>query len=234
MAELKPLYRYSLKEAVRLDEKEQWKESHDENCKCAEAIMNAIRENFNGSTMKHDCADTVISEYGFDRVNYVLANTIELASSDGRYSEKNKEWARSFHFPKDDHRYAFAMNSHPVLVNGFTDQARNAWQKLVLFDASHCDASEEDYTGKVVVIRPDIMKDEYKTPDDQLFLVRGGNGARPNAIGRKVFGEFLKDGEKTHYFRDEIIGVLKDKHLPAWAEEKLQSMSDDAPTMTMQ
>ena len=119
--------------------------------------------------------------------------------------------------PRDDHRYAFAMNSHPVLVNGFTDQVRKAYQNLGLFDASHCENGDQDYTGKVVVIRPDILKDEYKTPDDQLFLVNVGNGARPNGIGRKVFGEFLKDGERTPNLRDEIIGVLKDEHLPAWA-----------------
>lgn len=70
--------------------------------------------------------------------------------------------------------------------------------------------------------------------DDQLFLVKGGNGARPNGIGRKVFGEFLKDGEPTNFFRDEIIGVLRDEHLLAWAEEKLQDMSEEAPTLTMQ
>lgn len=184
--------------------------------------------------MKHGCADSVIAEYGFDRVNYVLANTIALAASDGRYSDKNKEWARLFQFPKDDHRYAFAMNSHPVLVNGFTDMVRKAYQSLGLFDASHCDNNERDYTGKIVVIRPDILKDEYKSPDYQLFLVKGGNGARENSIGRKVFGEFLKDGESTHYFRDEIIGVLKDEHLPAWAEEKLHGESEESPTMTMQ
>ena len=49
-----------------------------------------------------------------------------------------------------------------------------------------------------------------------------------------MFGEFLKDGERTHYLRDEIIGVLKDEHLPAWAEEKLHGVSEDTPTMTMQ
>lgn len=234
MAEHKPVYRYSLKEAVRLGEKDLWKESHEENCRCAEEIKATIRQNFDGLHMKDDCTESVIANYGYDRVQYVLANTINLAGSDGRYSVKNKQWARSFQIPRDDHRYAFAMNIHPVLVNGLTDQVRKAYQKLGLFEASHCENGDQDYTGKVVVIRPDILKDEYKTPDDQLFLVKGGNGARPNGIGRKVFGEFLKDGERTHYLRDEIIGVLKYEHLPSWAEEKLQDMSEEATTLTMQ
>lgn len=234
MTEHKPVYRYSLKEAINLGEKDLWKESHEENCRCAEEIKAIIWQNFDGLHMKDGCAETVISEFGYDRVQYVLANTIELAGGDGRYSEKNKQWARSFQIPRDDHRYEFALNSHPVLVNGLTDQVRKAYQKLGLFDASHCENGDQDYTGKVVVIQPDTLKDEFKTPDDQLFLVKGGNGARPNGIGRKVFGEFLKDGESTHFFRDEIVGVLKYEHLPAWAEEKLHGVSEDTPTMTMQ
>ncbi len=209
MAEHKTVYRYSLKEAVRLGEKDLWKESHEENCRCAEEMKAIIRQNFDGMRMRDDCAESVIEKYGYDRVQYVLANTVSLAGSDGRYSKKNKEWARSFQIPRDDHRYEFSMNSHPVLVNGFTDQVRKAYHNLGLFDASHCENSEQDYTGKVVVICPDVLKDEYKSPDDQLFLVKGGNGARANRIGRKVFGEFLKDGEQTHFFRDEIMGYSR-------------------------
>ena len=35
MPEFKPLYRYTLQNANEFDEVEQWRESHRENCKCA-------------------------------------------------------------------------------------------------------------------------------------------------------------------------------------------------------
>ena len=81
MAEHKPVYRYSLKEAVRLGEKDLWKESHEENCRCAEEIKATIWQSFDGLHMKDSCAESVIANYGYDRVRYVLANTINLAGS---------------------------------------------------------------------------------------------------------------------------------------------------------
>ncbi len=83
-----------------------------------------------------------------------------------------------------------------------------------------------DYTGKIVVIAPQYLKDEYKTPEDQLFLATGGFGCSPHARGRKVFGQFLKDGEETCFYREDIIGVLREEHLPEWAEERLQEMQE--------
>ena len=227
MAEHKILYIWSLEEAVRLGERDQWRESHRENCDCARAIERAIAENYSDNCL-HDCIQPVIERYGFNRLNWVLANTVMQHSQDGRFAEDNKRWARSFHVPRDDHNWHFSVESHPGLTNLLIGQARKAWQALGLFDSSHCISERDgqiDYTGKVVVIDPNIFKDQYKTPEDQLFFAEGGFGCQPNARGRKVFGQFLKDGEQTHYQRSDIIGVLKDEYLPEWAQEKLAELT---------
>ena len=49
----------------------------------------------------------------------------------------------------------------------------------------------------------------------------------PTAIGRMVFGVFLKDGEKTSFPRSKFDGVLKDEFLPEWAAEKLSEYLPD-------
>ena len=41
-------------------------------------------------------------------------------------------------------------------------------------------------------------------------------------------GQFLKDGERTHYYRQDFIGVISDENLPAWAAEKLQELNAPA------
>ena len=132
------------------------------------------------------------------------------------------------------------MESHPGLTNLVINEARRAWQELGLFDRTHCLSEKDgelDYTDKVVVINPYIFKDEYKTPEDQLFLAKSGFGCSPNSRGRKVFGQFLKDGEKTHYQRSDIVGILKDEYLPEWAREKLDELArlneDESEGMTM-
>ena len=158
----------------------------------------------------------------------MLANTVQEKEHDNRFSEDNKLWARKFRIPDDKERWRFSVDAHPGLTDIFIHQARKAWQALGLFENSQCeqDDYEQDYTGKLVVLRPDIQKDEFKTPEDQLFWVDGGNGARPHAIGRKVYGKFLKDGQKTHFFRSDILGVLKDEFIPEWAREKFAEMQE--------
>ena len=225
MSAHKPLYRHSLRDALEHNERDDWRESYKENCDCARAIERAISEHYKDNRLE-DCASEIIDRYGFDRVNWVLANTIKQKDHDGRFSEANKAWAKKLYIPNDDVRWHFCAESHPVLTNAFVDQARKAWQDLGLFDASHClpNDSEQDYRGKVVVIDPSIFKDEYKKPDCQLFLAEGGFGASPHARGRKVFGKFLDTGESTQYNRSDIIGVLKDECLPEWAADKLEEL----------
>lgn len=93
-----------------------------------------------------------------------------------------------------------------------------------LFDRSHCESETDgqlDYAGKVLALKGSVLKDRYKTPDDQLFLAESGFGCAPNARGRKVYGRFLKDGEETHFNRQDFLGILKEEHLPQWAGERL-------------
>ena len=227
MQEHKELYRWSREEAKRSGEIELWRESYRENCNCAKAIEKEISERFQNNYLSADIAKKVIEEYGYDRVNWVLANTVQEGIQDGRYSSENKQWALSFYIPKEEeHRNCyFAVSSHPCLVDGVIDQARKAWQMLGLYNYGHCYEGNTDYTGKVVVLRADILKDEYKTPDNQLFYAQSGFGCRPEALGTKVFGCFLKDGEKTYYRRNEIIGALKEEYLPDWAKEQLEKLT---------
>ncbi len=92
MPEFKPLYRYTLQNANEFDEVEQWRESHRENCKCANDITDAINSHYHDNRLDN-CVQPMIEKYGFDRVNWVIANTIREGIQDGRYSAENKEWA---------------------------------------------------------------------------------------------------------------------------------------------
>lgn len=230
------IYPYSLEYAIKYNERDLWRESYHANCDCARAIERAINENYDGSRLADDCEKVVLGEYGTDRVNWVLANTIHEKEQDGRISRGNKEWAKGFHIPQDTTQYQFVVNSHPGLLNIFVNEVRRDWQALGLFDKNHCTGKNEDYTGKVLVLKPTILKDEYKTPDFQLFLAEGGFGCSPTARGRKVYGRFLKDGEETHYDRQDFLGVLKDEHLPEWVREKLAQLQEqtqaNVPQMT--
>ena len=160
MADHKPLYRWSLQDAVTHNEVQDWRDSYRENCDCARAIERAIADQYHDNILENGTKD-IIDRYGFDRVNWVLANTLQEKAHDGRFSQDNKRWAKGFFIPSDDVRWHFCVESHPGLTDLFINQTREAWQKLGLFDASHC-SEDNDYAGKLLILKPSVLKDEFK------------------------------------------------------------------------
>ena len=222
------LYPYSAKEARERNELSLWRESHRANIACRDAIEDAIRRNFDGMHLQTDCLKAVLDEYGYKRTERVLAATLQELSWDGRFSPANKQWAERRYIPQDErHNAAITIRSHPAVLDGFVDLYRKAYQKLELFGAEHCvgDRAEQDYTGKVLVLSPDTLKESCWSQADQLWYAHDGFGCRPHAIGRSVRCTCLGDGEMTRWNRHEFIGVLDEKYLPDWAREKLMELT---------
>ena len=90
-----PVYPHSAAYAKEHGELEQYRASNNVNLQCKEAIEAAVREHFDGMYLSHDAAKGVIEIYGMERVAMVLANTVQLQDWDGRYSRRNKEWAKT-------------------------------------------------------------------------------------------------------------------------------------------
>ena len=71
-----------------------------------------------------------------------------------------------------------------------------------------------DYTDEVLVLSYHIVenfKEEYSTPENQLVIARGGFGCSPDTMGSVIIGEFVSDGERVGYRRQDFVGVLKPK-----------------------
>lgn len=227
---MKELYSDSRSEASEWGELDLWRESYKENCACARAIEKAIAENFDGMHLNADTAKGVIAEYGFQRVNWVLSNTLNEKKSDGRFSEDNKTWGRRRYIPRDENNWMFCVDSHPAVLDGFINQVRKAWDELGMYDASHCieeNGEKFDYTDKVCVFNAQRMKESHLHPEEQIFLAESGFGCQPNSRGTKVFGRFLYDGEECYVRRQSLLGIMKDECIPDWAQEKLAELRGD-------
>lgn len=119
------IYPHSAAYAKEHGELEQYRASNNANLQCKEAIEAAVREHFDGMYLSHDVAKGVIEIYGMDRVMLVLANTVQLQDWDGRYSPRNKEWAKTIpNYNFDTVQVGYAVNSHPAVLNGFIDLVR--------------------------------------------------------------------------------------------------------------
>ena len=115
---------YKKEQAEKAMRREQEKLEHGVRVECKDAIEKAIAEKFDGYTLPRDTAEGVIRQYGKERVEIVLANTIMHLSHDGRFSPNNKEWAESLVPSADWQTRDYIVTSHPAVLDGFTNQAR--------------------------------------------------------------------------------------------------------------
>ena len=97
---------------------------------------------------------------------------------------------------------------------------------MQLFTLEHCIPNDyrESIENKVVVIRPERLRSEYRTADKQLVLATGGFGTYANARGRAVYTVNLYSGKESRWNREDILGTLKPEHLPDRAEERLKQV----------
>lgn len=78
--------------------------------------------------------------------------------------------------------------------------------------------------GKVMALRADVLRPEYRMAPHQLVYVTGGNGARANAIGRSCFCTNIYSGERHRCVRSDFLGEIKPEDMPGWARSRLEKM----------
>lgn len=84
-------------------------------------------------------------------------------------------------------------------------------------------SSNDDLNGKVVVIRPDILRREYRRATNQVMLCDGGFGASPRSRGSACYCVNLYTGKTSRFERRDILGILKEDQIPKWAQHELQA-----------
>ncbi len=121
----KPIYLQTAQYAFDHNEIEEYRASHKASGECKKVISDAIRTNFDGMNLKSGFEDSLIEKYGMERVAYIVATTINEHDYDGRYSQTNKEWAKTIPISEsEDEREACCLNVHPAVLDGFADMIR--------------------------------------------------------------------------------------------------------------
>ena len=152
-----PVYKDSPAAAREKNELDAYRASSAANQACAKAIVETIRENWNGSRLKDGCAQPVMEVFGADRLAFVLANTVDLRAYDTRFSKQNREWAQMALAGADavipeDKRVGWEIDIHTTMLNDFTEQAREAIENLTTLETpvyyeSFQYATENEETG---------------------------------------------------------------------------------------
>lgn len=170
------LYPGSRSEAQRRNETQMHEDSFRENIKCAWDIEKAVRDcaRKEGAALAEGCVQSVLETYGFRRVRFVLSNSLCEMTQPRQISEDVRQWASSIYVPPDGKRNRrFAVKAAAPLLEAFIRQTQAVYQDLGLFGQEHCagDPSNLDYTGKVLVMSPDTLRESCWDPRNQLWLV---------------------------------------------------------------
>jgi hypothetical protein len=127
------VYMASIAEARQNGELPAYRESSELNRACAAGIQKAINDSHNGQ-YSYDlkaALKAVTAEFGAERVNIVLANTVDYKDYDGRFSRENKLWAQGIQLPQltKEQRAAFVCEAHPAILDGFVNTVRKQQQE---------------------------------------------------------------------------------------------------------
>ena len=74
--EYPPIYRESRVKAETSGELDKWMENHQANQVCAQSIQDLIATKSAGSKLEPGAAQLALEQWGFERVQLVLANTL--------------------------------------------------------------------------------------------------------------------------------------------------------------
>ena len=130
-----PLYLHSAAYAFQHGEMAQYNRSYQANLDCKEAIEHAISTHYADNRLDTEFAvKTALEKFRAERVQFILANTIQHKDSDGRISRDNKAWAKTIPMPEDSgtsHHCAYLVvdGVNPGLTDLFTRQARKTLQE---------------------------------------------------------------------------------------------------------
>ena len=81
---------------------------------------------------------------------------------------------------------------------------------------------QHDLQGKIVVIKQEVLRPEYRRATSQLQLCTGGFGASPNRRGTACYCTELYSGKTSCFQRSDILGTIAPENLPKWAKHYLE------------
>ena len=91
-------------------------------------------------------------------------------------------------------------------------------------EACRAESSKLNYENQILVLNPAYLAPEYRTKEDQLVLAISGFGCAPGHRSHKIYCQCLSDGEKFQIRGNDVLGILDQRFVPHWANEKAAAM----------
>ena len=87
-----------------------------------------------------------------------------------------------------------------------------------IIDKSECKQLSDNIEGKLVVIKPDFFKPEFREAKYQIVLAAGGFGCDASKMGNAVFVEEVHTDNPEHYRQERynLIGEPTEEIIKEW------------------
>lgn len=217
-----PVYRYPASYARENNEMDAYRASRKACIACKEAIEKAIIDNYRDNNLSPAAAKQVVETFGFERTMYVLAVTIRHKDWDGRFSQRNKEWAQTQPVFEDlngawDSTGAYVVDKcHPGLTNLFTDTVRHNYlltqpltEQDIRAEANRILKGFQSYSAPN---SPNGTHYMVQVSDDFMYRVRGQQTLK---LSRYMpFQSFTLSRLKDHKGLYAMISKSEDRSLP--------------------
>ena len=156
-----------------------------------------------------------------------------------KYMTAVGEWTDLF----EHYDNVLVSDDYPEIVSLFghrvTEQANKTRDELcrpnleginnAVITADSCTAinHDDDLNGKIIVIKPEVLRREYRRATNQLKFCTGGFGASPNSRGSAVFCKDLYTGKDSRYERRDVLGTMEPDEFPKWARPEIVQIVQD-------
>ncbi len=136
---------------------------------------------------------------------------------------------------------ALASDSYAEIISIYAERIKDAAEKAQfnlesanvpsedkrIFDSTKIDkiSFKDSIENKVVVIKPEVLRREYRAAIYQIKICTGGFGSYAKARGTSCYCTDLFTGKTERFDRQDILGTVKKENLSEWAKKNLDGIT---------
>lgn len=128
---------------------------------------------------------------------------------------------------RDDFGYDYNEDMQGY-IDDHEDEIKEITDKYLYGDIYVDKGNVSDFTGRIMIVRPEHINSRDVIPENQLFLAQEGPGCNPEDYGSEINGIFLYEREEASLTNDCFLGAMREEHIPEWANEAREDIAEES------
>lgn len=128
---------------------------------------------------------------------------------------------------RDDFGYDYNEDMQGY-IDDHEDEIKEITDKYLYGDIYVDKGNVSDFTGRIMIVRPEHINSRDVIPENQLFLAQEGPGCNPEDYGSEINGIFLYEREEASLTNDCFLGAMREEHITEWANEAREDIAEES------